>query len=82
MSPLGIFSPRTGHQALFNELCRFHELDRKTRQLLQSVMDRFKPDKPSLVFVDSAWLRKAIESHDFSENIEELQELQRKWFGN
>lgn len=81
MSPLGIFGPRTGHQALFNDLCRYHDLDRKTRTLLLTIMQKFRPERPALIFVDPTWLRRAIEHEEFLESTEELRELYKNWFG-
>lgn len=82
MSFTGIFGPREGHQPLFNDLCRLHELDKKTKLLLLSVMQKFQPNRPTLIFVDSAWLRKALEHSDFADSAEQLQELYDSWFGN
>ena len=82
MTALGLFGPRFGHLPLFVELCRFHGLDRKKRALLRSVMEKFRSDKPALIFVDPTWLRRALELDDFTESVEVLRELYEQWFGS
>jgi len=80
MTALGLFGPRFGHLPLFVELCRLHGLDRKKRALLRSVMEKFRSDKPALIFVDPTWLRRALEQEEFAEVAEELRELYEQWF--
>lgn len=81
MNPLGMFGPRTGHPALFNDLCRLHGLDRPTRRLLQAVTDKPPSDRPALIFVDPAWMHRALDESDFRESAAELRRLYDAWFG-
>lgn len=82
MSPMGLFGSRSGHRPLFNELCRLHDLDRKTRQLLRNVALKFCSEKPANLFVNPEFLRRAAEDSDFAEQAGDLQELYQSWFVN
>lgn len=82
MSPLGMFGPRSGHKPLFVDLCRFHDLDRKTKLLLKDIVLKFNMERPAELFVDSTHLRRAIENPAFAESLEDLQELYKSWFGD
>lgn len=75
-----LFGSRSGHVPLFNDLCRFHQFDRKTRQLLGNVAQRFQLERPTLMFFDPVWLRKAIGHPDFAESVDDLQTLYNTWF--
>ncbi|MDR0870502.1 MAG: hypothetical protein LBN39_06880 [Planctomycetaceae bacterium] len=77
----GIFGPRTGHQPLFSDLCRFHNIDKKTRQLLKDVTDKLQLERPAELFVEPALLQKAMNSPEFSNSTEDLQALYKAWFG-
>ncbi len=80
MSPLALFGSRSGHQPLFNELCRYHNLDRKVRQLLRNVSAKYCAEKPANLFLLPDLLRRAVEDPDFAEQTETLQELYKEWF--
>jgi len=80
MGAFGIFGPRTGHKALFYEICSLHNIDSKTRSLLHKIMDKYKSDHPGLIFIDDKYLRKAIDDEDFRSSSELLQELRQKLF--
>ncbi|GHT29520.1 hypothetical protein FACS18942_10630 [Planctomycetales bacterium] len=80
MSPLDIFGLHSGHKALFYEICSLHGIDRKVRALLSKIMDKYKPDRPGLIFLDDKYLLKAIDDEEFRNSSELLQELQQKWF--
>lgn len=76
----GLFGPKHDHASLFNELCRFHQIDRKTKQLLGRIMEKYKAARPGLIFVEDTWLRKAIDDKEFQEFAEQLHELRKNWF--
>ena len=79
--PFGLFSPKVGHQALYNDLCKVHGLDRKTRALLDQMVLVLDIRQPALVFVDTSWFRKALTHSDFTSQEELIRELCYKWFG-
>ncbi len=80
MSPLGLFGSRSGHHPLFNDLCRYHNLDRKTRHLLREVATKYCTEKPANLFLVPDLLRRASEDPDFAEQAPVLQELFLAWF--
>jgi len=77
---MAIFGPRVGHEALFDEVCKFHGIDRKTKTLLQSVIKKNQMPRPAEIFIESDTLVRALNDSDFSEENEELQKLYDAWF--
>lgn len=76
-----IFGSRTGHGALFADLCRFHNIDKKTRQILKDVTNKLQLERPAELFIEPTLLQKAMQLPDFEDSAELLQELQKSWFG-
>ncbi len=79
--PFGLFGPKVGHQALYNDLCKLHELDRPTRALLDQIVQVLGLKQPSLVFIDVEVLRKALANKSFAPQESLIRELCFKWFG-
>ena len=75
-----IFGARVGHDALFDEVCRSIELDRKTKSLLQSVLKKHQLAYPAKIFVEPDTLMRALNDPDFEEDYEELKKLYTSWF--
>lgn len=80
VSLLGVFHSKTGHPALFAELARFHQLDRKTRQLVYRAAQKYASGRPALIFVEESRLRQAAEDPEFEDAAEQLNELWKSWF--
>lgn len=77
---MAIFGPRIGHEALFDEVCKFHDIDRKTKALLQLVIKKYELPHPAEIFIESETLRRALSDADFAEENEELQKCYDAWF--
>jgi 1,2-phenylacetyl-CoA epoxidase catalytic subunit len=77
---MAIFGPRVGHEALFDEICRFNEIDRKSRQLLQTVIKKYQLAQPAKMFFEPETLMHAMSDADFSDESENLQQLYDAWF--
>jgi len=77
---MALFGPRVGHEALFDEVCRFHEIDRKTKTLLQTVIKKYAVQRPAELFIEPNTLVSALNDADFSEDNAELQKLHAAWF--
>ena len=75
-----IFGPRVGHEALFEEVCRFVAVDRKTKTLLQSVVKKYQMAHPAKIFIEPDVLMRALSDPDFAEENAELQKLYDTWF--
>jgi hypothetical protein len=77
---MAIFGPRVGHDALFDEVCKFHTIDRKTKPLLQSIIKKYQVSQPAEIFIDPEILRHALEETECVEEKDELQKLYDAWF--
>lgn len=77
---MAIFGPRVGHDALFDEVCRFHGIDRKTKALLQSVTKKYQMPRPAEIFIVPDMVVRALNDSDFSEENAELQKVYDAWF--
>ncbi|MCL2006384.1 MAG: hypothetical protein FWG73_09565 [Planctomycetaceae bacterium] len=75
-----IFGARVGHDALFDEVCRSIELDKKTKTLLQSVLKKHPLAQPAKIFIEPDTMMKALNDPDFSEENDELKKLYNSWF--
>ena len=75
-----IFGPRVGHEALFDEVCKFYGIDRKTKTLLQSVIKKYQMPRPAEIFIEQDTIVRALNDTDFSEENAELQKLYDAWF--
>ena len=77
---MAIFGPRVGHEALFDEVCRFHDIDRKTKTLLQSVAKKYQLPRPAEIFIESETLIRALNDTELTEENADLQKLYDTWF--
>lgn len=77
---MAIFGPRVGHEALFDEVSKFLDVDRKTKTLLQSVIKKYEIPYPAEIFIESEILRRALSDTEFAEENEDLQKLYDAWF--
>ena len=75
-----LFGPRVGHDALFDEVCKFIGLDRKMKALLLSVIKKYQMPYPTKIFLESDALMHALGDPDFSEENADLQTLYDAWF--
>lgn len=81
MSIFGMFAPRSGHVALYNDLCKLHDVDRKTRVALDLMVQQLALSEPGVIFIDSSHFKRAIEMDSLSEHEQILRELCYKWHG-
>ena len=77
---MAIFGPRVGHEALFDEVCRYHDIDRKTKTLLQSVIKKYQIPHPAEIFIEPGTLRRALSDPELSEENTDLQKIYDAWF--
>jgi len=77
---MALFGPRVGPEALFDEVCRFHGIDRKTKTLLQSVIKKNQMPHPAEIFIVPDTLIRALNDSEFSEENADLQNLYDAWF--
>jgi len=77
---MALFGPRVGHDALFDEVCRFNEIDRKTKTLLQTVIKKYQQPHPAEVFVEPDTLVRAMSDPELVEENADLQKLYDAWF--
>jgi len=78
---ISFFGRKTGHIALFNDLCHIHELDKKTTKLLTQIVQELDLEKSAMIFADPDILKQAVLMPMFSDSMEKLQELYYRWFG-
>lgn len=81
MSFFGLFGPKTGHQPLYADLCRFHDIDRPTKQVLDRILQAYAVEDSGRIFLDGSLLAKAFTDPNFEENKNLLRELSFRWFG-
>jgi hypothetical protein len=77
---MALFGPRVGHEALFEEVYRFHDIDRKMKPLLQSVIKKYQIPYPAIIFIEPDTLMRALSDAEFTEENEELKKLYDAWF--
>ena len=75
MSPFGFFGPKTGHQPLYAELCRFFQLERKDRAILDALVLKLNIQHPGELFLDASWFQKGATHPDFTTHVDELRKL-------
>ena len=75
MSPFGFFGPKTGHRPLYAELCRYYQIDRKNRAILDAIVQKLNVQRPGELFLDVSWFQKGATHPDFSVNVDELRKL-------
>ena len=76
---MALFAPRVGHEALFEEVCRLHEIDRKTKAMLQTIIKKYQMPHPASIFVEPSTMRRALSDPELSANSD-LQDLYNAWF--
>ena len=77
---MALFGPRVGHEALFDEVCRFAAVDKKAKTLLQAVVKKYHMPQPAKIFIEPDTLMRAMSDHDFAEENADLQKLYNDWF--
>jgi len=76
-----LFGQKTGHPALFRDLCTNLELDKKTCKILNQIVTKLNLDKPAMIFVDPSVLRAGVKFPEMAESVDLIRELHYKWFG-
>jgi hypothetical protein len=69
------------HGGLFSELCKLHELDRGSRQLLNRAVKCHELDPPSRIFTEPNWLDPANLNAEFKSQVKALKKLRSRLFG-
>ena len=77
---MALFGPRVGHEALFDEVCRYVDVDKKTKALLLLVIKKYQIAHPAKIFIEPETLMRAVSDPDFAAEIAELQKLYDDWF--
>jgi len=77
---MALFGPRVGHEALFDEVCRFAEVDRQMKPLLQSVIKKYQIPQPAKIFIEPDTLMRALSDPDWADQNTDLQKLYSAWF--
>ena len=77
---MAIFGPRVGHEALFDEVCKILEIDRKIKPLLQTVIKKYQIQRPAEIFIEPETLLRALSDTELAGENAELQKLYDAWF--
>ena len=77
---MALFGPRIGHEALFDEVCKFHEIDRKMKTLLQTVIKKYHLPHHAEIFIEPDTLVRAMSDPELAEENADLQKLYDAWF--
>jgi hypothetical protein len=77
---MALFGPRVGHEALFDEVCKYHDIDKKAKALLQVVTKKYQMQQPVQIFIEQDTLTRALNDSELSAEHEELQKLYDAWF--
>jgi DNA polymerase III epsilon subunit-like protein len=77
---MALFGPRVGHEALFDEVCTYHNFDKKQKTLLQSVVKKYQMERAAEIFIEPDTLRRALSDADFAAENADLQKLYDAWF--
>jgi hypothetical protein len=80
MGLLELLGQRGGHKPLFDDLCQYHKLDRKTRLLLNRIIQKYQLLQPANIFIDSTLLDRALNDEEFTESVDDLRDLIKIWF--
>jgi len=75
-----IFGPRVGHEALFDEVCKLLDIDRKVKPLIQTVIKKYQVPHPAEIFIEPETLLRALNDTELAEENAELQKLYDAWF--
>ena len=79
-----LFSAKVGHVALFRQLCKNLELNKKTCRILNQIVTELQIENPAMIFVDPSIIREGIKLPfvaDEEEDTEMLREIYFRWFG-
>lgn len=68
------------HRGLFSSLCKLHELDRGSRQLLKRAIQFHGLVPPARVFTEPKWLDPSKLGADFRPQVKALKQLRNKLF--
>jgi hypothetical protein len=77
---MGIFGPSVGHGPLFEEVCKFHEIDKKIKLVLQAIVKKYQPPRPAEMFIEPDLLRRAMDDAEFADAKRDIQKLHDAWF--
>jgi hypothetical protein len=77
---MALFGPKVGHDALFDEVCTYHTIDKKQKLLLQSVVKKYQMARPVEIFILPDMMRQALSDADFAADNADLQKLYDAWF--
>lgn len=77
---MALFGPRVGHEALFDEVCKFHDIDKKNKLLLQTVVKKYQMPHPASIFIEPDTLMRALSDPELAEDNTDLQKLYDAWF--
>ena len=77
---MALFGPKVGHEALFDEVCKYHEIDKKAKVLLQTIVKKYQMPQPVQIFIEQDTLTRALGDHELSAEHEELQKFYDAWF--
>ena len=77
---MALFGPRVGHEALFDEVCKFHGIEKKMKTLLLTIVKKYQIPYPAKIFIEPDTLMRALDDGDFSEENTDLQKLYDAWF--
>ncbi|MDR3198282.1 MAG: hypothetical protein LBU34_10490 [Planctomycetaceae bacterium] len=80
MSLLGLLGQRVGHKPLFDDLCQYHKLEKKTKLLLNRIIQKYQLLQPAEIFIDSTILDRALTDEEFTDSADDLRELIKTWF--
>ena len=75
-----IFGHRVGHEALFDEVCKLLEIDRKVKPLILTVAKKYQMPHPAEIFIEPETLLRALNDTELAEENAELQKLYDAWF--
>ena len=76
-----IFGQKAGHPALYRDLCRYHDLDKKTCKVLNQIVTDLNIEKPAMIFIDPSILRSGAKLPAVADSVEMIRELYYRWFG-
>ena len=77
---MALFGPRVGHEALFDEVCKFHGIDKKIKTLLQTVVKKYQIPHPAVIFIEPDTLMRALSDPELADDNTDLQKLYDIWF--
>ena len=77
---MALFGPRVGHEALFDEVCKYHDIDRKAKALLQTLIKKYQMQQPAQIFIERDTLVHALSDPELAEENAEIQKLYDAWF--